>query len=109
MRLGSDDAGDSSGQNAEPIRAALRTHAWLVRNLILVPHFVFTASAVEKRKPLTATARRAGFFHLKRRFPHMRAFLRDSNEELINCYRVLRDRTEELMQRLATLLPGVGG
>jgi type II restriction enzyme len=35
--------------------------AWLVRNLILVPHFVFTASAVEKRRPLTATARRAGW------------------------------------------------
>jgi DNA adenine methylase len=42
----------------------------------------------------------AVFFHLKRRFPHMRAFLRDSNEELINCYRIVRDRTEELMQRL---------
>ena len=35
--------------------------AWLVRNLILVPHFVFTASAVERRKPLSATARRAGW------------------------------------------------
>lgn len=35
--------------------------AWLVRNVILVPHFVFTASAVEKRKPLAATARRAGW------------------------------------------------
>src|SRR5881628_141973 len=34
--------------------------AWLVCNVILVPHFVFTASAVEKRKPLAATARRAG-------------------------------------------------
>jgi type II restriction enzyme len=32
-----------------------------VRNVILVPHFVFTASAVEKRKPLAATARRAGW------------------------------------------------
>lgn len=42
----------------------------------------------------------AVFFHLKRRFAHMRAFLRDSNEELINCYRIVRDRTEELMQRL---------
>ncbi len=42
----------------------------------------------------------AVFFHLKRRFPHLRAFLRDSNEELINAYRNVRDRTEELMQRL---------
>jgi len=39
----------------------------------------------------------AVFFHLKRRFPAMRAFLRDSNRELINCYRVVRDRPEELM------------
>ena len=44
----------------------------------------------------------AAFFHLKRCFPHMRAFLRDSNEELINCYRVVRDRTGELMKRLDT-------
>ena len=42
----------------------------------------------------------AVFFHLKRCFPHMRAFLRDSNEELINCFRIVRDRTEELMERL---------
>jgi type II restriction enzyme len=33
-------------------------NVWMVRSLILVPHFVFTASAVEKRKPLAATARR---------------------------------------------------
>jgi type II restriction enzyme len=35
--------------------------AWLVRNVVLVPHFVFTASAVEKRNPLAVTARRAGW------------------------------------------------
>ncbi|MCX6909183.1 MAG: restriction endonuclease [Verrucomicrobia bacterium] len=34
---------------------------WEVRNVILVPHFIFSASAVEKRKPLAATARRAGW------------------------------------------------
>lgn len=28
----------------------------------------------------------AMFFFLKRKFPKMRAFLRDSNKELINCY-----------------------
>jgi len=39
----------------------------------------------------------AVFFHLKHRFPDMRAFLRDSNKELINCFRVVRDRPEELM------------
>jgi D12 class N6 adenine-specific DNA methyltransferase len=39
----------------------------------------------------------AVFFHLKHRFPDMRPFLRDSNRELINCYRVVRDRPAELM------------
>ncbi len=39
---------------------------WVVRNLLLVPHFAFPPSAIIKRKPLSATARRAGwvaFFH----------------------------------------------
>jgi DNA adenine methylase len=39
----------------------------------------------------------AVFFHLKHRFPRLRAYLRDSNRELINCYRVVRDRPVELM------------
>ena len=34
--------------------------SWKVRNLILIPRFILTASAIEKRKPLSATARRAG-------------------------------------------------
>jgi DNA adenine methylase len=42
----------------------------------------------------------AVFFHLKHRFPRMRAFLRDSNKELINAYRVVRDHPVELMQLL---------
>jgi hypothetical protein len=42
----------------------------------------------------------AVFFHLKHRFPAMRAFLRDSNKELINCYRIVRDRPIELMRWL---------
>jgi DNA adenine methylase len=42
----------------------------------------------------------AVFFHLKARFPHLRAFLRDNNEELINCYRAVRDEPEALMRRL---------
>lgn len=37
----------------------------------------------------------AVFFHLKHRFPDMRPLLRDSNKELINCYRVVRDRPED--------------
>ncbi len=36
-------------------------HSWQVRNLILVPHFAFSASAIEARRPLAASARRAGW------------------------------------------------
>ncbi len=42
----------------------------------------------------------AVFFHLKARFPEMRAALRDNNPELINCYQVVRDRVQALMKRL---------
>lgn len=42
----------------------------------------------------------AVFFHLKQRFPQMRAFLRDNNDELINTYRVVRNSPRELMRRL---------
>jgi type II restriction enzyme len=34
---------------------------WNVKNLILIPHFAFPLSAIEKRKPLSPTARRAGW------------------------------------------------
>lgn len=34
---------------------------WTVRNLLLVPHFAFPPSAIIKRPPLAATARRAGW------------------------------------------------
>jgi type II restriction enzyme len=34
---------------------------WRVRNLLLVPHFAFPPSAIVKRPPLAATARRAGW------------------------------------------------
>jgi DNA adenine methylase len=42
----------------------------------------------------------AVFFHLKHRFPQMRAFLRDNNDELINAYLAVRDYPRELMRRL---------
>lgn len=42
----------------------------------------------------------AVFFFLKHKFPQMRAHLRDSNKELINCYRIVRDRPIELMRWL---------
>lgn len=35
--------------------------AWAVRTVILIPHFAFAMSAIECRKPLAATARRAGW------------------------------------------------
>lgn len=34
---------------------------WAVRNVLLVPHFAFALSALERRKPLAPTARRAGW------------------------------------------------
>ncbi len=34
---------------------------WRVENLILIPHFAFPLSAIEKRKPLGPNARRAGW------------------------------------------------
>ena len=37
------------------------TPDWRVHNLIIVPSFFFTSAAIEKRKPLSATARRAGW------------------------------------------------
>ena len=42
----------------------------------------------------------AVFFHLKHRFPKMKALLRDINGELINTYRAVRDCPRELMQQL---------
>jgi type II restriction enzyme len=37
------------------------TPSWRVHNLMLIPSFLFNSSAIEKRKPLSATARRAGW------------------------------------------------
>jgi type II restriction enzyme len=34
---------------------------WSVRNIILIPHFAFSLSAIECRPPLSVTARRAGW------------------------------------------------
>lgn len=34
---------------------------WAVQTVVLIPHFAFALSAVERRKPLAATARRAGW------------------------------------------------
>ena len=37
------------------------TANWYVRNLMIVPSFFFSPAAIEKRKPLAPTARRAGW------------------------------------------------
>jgi DNA adenine methylase len=42
----------------------------------------------------------AVFFHLKSKFPQMKACLRDSNDELINIYLVVRDDPYRLMDKL---------
>jgi len=42
----------------------------------------------------------AVFFHLRRRFPRMRALLHDNNDELINTYQAVRGKPRELMRRL---------
>jgi type II restriction enzyme len=34
---------------------------WSIRNVLLVPKFAFSMSAIEKRRPLAETARRAGW------------------------------------------------
>src|SRR5216684_6064536 len=36
-------------------------NTWAVRTVLLVPHFAFTLSTLERRKPLAPTARRAGW------------------------------------------------
>ena len=43
----------------EPVSYDLDT--WAVRTVLFVPHFAFALSAVECRKPLASTARRAGW------------------------------------------------
>ena len=37
------------------------TESWKVQNLLLVPFFFFTEKVIERRKPLSPTARRAGW------------------------------------------------
>lgn len=46
----------------------------------------------------------AVFFHLRARFPKMKAFLRDNNDELVNTYAVVRDKPCELMALLDEFL-----
>ena len=42
----------------------------------------------------------AVFFHLRGRFPKLRAVLADNNAELINCYQIVRDQVQKLTHLL---------
>ena len=50
-------------ENKTPNLFAMHYHRaeWKISNLILIPHFAFPLSAIEKRKPLGPNARRAGW------------------------------------------------
>jgi type II restriction enzyme len=51
----------AEGQTPNLIVLQYEASAWAVRNLILIPSFAFSRSAIERRPPLTAGARRAGW------------------------------------------------
>jgi type II restriction enzyme len=61
------DAGYSSmirairGDRAPHLLLLQYTSDWCVSNLLLIPRMFFTESVIEKRKPLSPTARRAGW------------------------------------------------
>ena len=58
------DCGDTSPLSKRGHVRALQNESneiWTVRNLLLIPHFAFPPSAIIKRPPLAATARRAGW------------------------------------------------
>lgn len=42
----------------------------------------------------------AVFFHVRAKFPEIPCLLCDNNDELINCYQIVRDRPEDLMVEL---------
>lgn len=65
--------------------------AWSVVNLTLVPHFAFPPSAIEKRKPLGASARRAGWtgcFIVLSRIPEDARVSIVQSGKVIPCHRV---------------------
>lgn len=51
----------SEGRTPNLIVAHYDLGTWQMRNVLLVPRFAFSMSAIEKRKPLALTARRAGW------------------------------------------------
>jgi DNA adenine methylase len=92
--LGLPSAGPPSRREAQPFLKWAGGKAQLLEQL--APHF--PSDIPTYREPFLGGG--AVFFHLKARFPHMRASLRDINPELINCYLAVRDSAQPLMQRL---------
>ena len=77
--------------------------AWAVRTLILIPRFAFALSAVERRKPLASTARRAGWvgcnivldrIPLGARIPIVQEGQAQSRSDVRDAYRRLRPLEE---------------
>jgi type II restriction enzyme len=78
---------------------------WTVRNLLLVPHFAFPPSAIVKRKPLSAKARRAGWvgcnFALDRIPADARIQIISTPRNALSSNKV----SSEISQRLVTSTP----
>ena len=83
---------------------------WSVQNLLLVPSFCFSLNAIEKRKPLSPTARRAGWvgcYILLSAIP-ADAKIRIVDHSLATSPSDIRNRFEAL-RPLASVLPEVRG
>lgn len=86
------------------------TPNWRVQNLMLIPSFLFDSSAIEKRKPLAVTARRAGWIGcniLLSAMPDL-GKLRIVNNGSIVHQKMVRDQYKRL-RPLAHLAPKVRG
>ncbi len=83
---------------------------WKVRNLLLIPSFFFTESAIEKRRPLAPTARRAGWVGCN---ILLRAIAEDGKLRLVRDYvgiapELVRSQYQRIRE-LARLAPEVRG
>jgi type II restriction enzyme len=86
------------------------TDHWQVYNLLLIPSFLFNASAIEKRKPLTLTARRAGWVGCNILLSAMPDYgkIRLVNSGIIAPPKIVRSQYRRL-KPLAKLAPKVRG
>ncbi|MDQ4050894.1 MAG: DNA adenine methylase, partial [Thermoproteota archaeon] len=69
---------------------------WAGGKLQLIEQFknLFPSDFVNYHEPFIGSG--AVFFYLQSKLRPKKAFLSDTNEELINCFLVVRDRTSEL-------------